>query len=55
MRYNADCSRKRQYRTETEAERVAEHQMSLNRGLDLRVYYCDTCQSYHLTSKPQLY
>jgi hypothetical protein len=55
MRNYVDCSQKRQYQTETEAERVAEHQMSQNPGLQLRVYCCDTCQSYHLTSKPQRY
>ncbi len=55
MRYYADCSRKQQYRTKIEAEQVAEHQMSMNYGLVLRVYYCDTCHSYHLTSKPQQY
>ena len=50
-----DCSHKNQYRTETEAERVADHQMSLRPGLQLRVYRCDSCQSYHLTSKPRRY
>lgn len=53
MSHYADCSQKRKYGTKAEAERVAEHQMSRNPGLLLRVYYCDTCQDYHLTSKPQ--
>lgn len=55
MRHYTDCSHKKQYRTEREAERVAEDQMSRNRGLQLRVYYCDNCLNYHLTSKPQRY
>jgi hypothetical protein len=49
----ADCSRKRRYPTEWEAEQVAEYQMSLNPGLILRVYYCAACGSYHLTHKPR--
>ena len=52
MRY-VDCSQKRAYKTEREAEEVAAHQMSLHREKDLRVYECDQCYSYHLTSKPK--
>ncbi len=56
MRYQyADCSQKRQYGTQAEAKRVADHRMSQSQGLQLRVYYCDNCQSYHLTSKPPHY
>jgi hypothetical protein len=51
----ADCSRKRRYETEREAEEVAEHEMGLNPGLVLRVYYCAICRAYHLTSKPRRY
>lgn len=50
MRY-VDCSHKRAYSTREEAERVAVHQMSLHPGRDLRVYDCDQCGKYHLTSK----
>lgn len=49
----ADCFRKRGYETEHEADEVAAHQMSLHPGLELRVYLCDTCRRYHLTSKPR--
>jgi len=51
----ADCSRKRGYETEREAEEVAGHQMGLHPGLVLRVYYCEMCWKYHLTSKPPRY
>lgn len=47
----SDCSGKRGYRTEQEANEVAAHQMSLNPGLALRVYCCD-CGMYHLTKTP---
>ena len=47
-----NCSRKRAYATAWEAQEVAEHQMSMNPGLVLRVYRCPNCGSYHLTSKP---
>ena len=49
----ADCSRKRSYSTEWEAEQAAEYQMSLNPGLVLRVYHCSSCGCYHLTHKPR--
>lgn len=47
-----DCSHKRAYESEYEAQRVAEHQMGKTPGLELRVYECDGCEKYHLTSKP---
>jgi hypothetical protein len=50
-----DCSHKRRYESEQEARAVAEHQMSLNPGRVLRVYRCDRCWKYHLTSKPRRY
>lgn len=52
MLHLVDCSRKQAYATEWEAAQVAEHQMSLNPGLILRVYRCD-CGWYHLTHKPR--
>lgn len=53
MQRVVDCSRKRAYSTEWEAAQVADHQMSLNPGLVLRVYCCDGCGSFHLTHKPR--
>jgi hypothetical protein len=52
MRRFVDCSHKREYETEEEAEAVARHQMSLHPGLVLRVYYCENCWKFHLTSTP---
>jgi hypothetical protein len=46
-----DCSRKRAYLNEQEARDTAEHQMGLHPNLVLRVYFCDGCRTYHLTSK----
>lgn len=48
-----DCSHKRAYETEEEAEQVAEHQMAQDENLSLRVYYCQRCSMYHLTHKPR--
>lgn len=53
MQHVPDCSRKRSYPSEALADEVARHQMSLNPGLVLRVYFCDRCWSYHLTHKHQ--
>ena len=41
---------KRRYSTRQEAERHAEHALN-TRGVRLRVYQCDCCWGYHLTSK----
>lgn len=53
--YHSTCSTKRIYFSQAEAESVADHQMSVNYGLSLRVYYCDVCRAFHLTSKPRRY
>ena len=44
---------KRKYASEAEAQATARHQMSQERGgsLQLRVYRCLYCDSWHLTSK----
>lgn len=45
----------RAYDSEDEALEVAEYQMALTAGLELRAYFCEGCSRYHLTSKPQRY
>ena len=45
------CQNKKAYKSETEAKKSAEYQMILNRDLDLKVYYCKTCDSWHLTKQ----
>ena len=52
MNHLRNCYSKRAYHSELQAEGVAEHQMGLHPGLVLRVYHCDICGKYHLTSKP---
>lgn len=46
----ATCDAKRKYRSQNEAEKVAEIQMLSNQGLELGVYKCNLCSGWHLTS-----
>lgn len=46
----ATCESKRKYRSQNEAEKIAEIQMLANQGLELGVYKCDLCSGWHLTS-----
>lgn len=41
---------KKSYKTEDEAKKTAEIQMLVNQGLELKVYKCDLCNYWHLTS-----
>lgn len=41
------------FRSHDAAMRAARRQMSKHRGMMLRVYRCDECKSWHLTSMPQ--
>ncbi len=53
MKRIPDCSHKRAYETEEEAQEVAGDQMEQAEGLLLRVYRCEGCEMYHLTHKPK--
>lgn len=44
------CNNKQRYRSQNEAEKVAEIQMLINQNLELDVYRCDYCRGWHLTS-----
>lgn len=46
------CIKKRRYRNETHAIAIAAKCMAERPETVLRVYYCQTCQHFHLTSKP---
>jgi hypothetical protein len=48
----SECFKKRRYRTERYARKVAQHCLDV-RGAHLRVYFCPTCSGWHLTSTQQ--
>lgn len=45
------CASKRPYKSQSEARKYA-NRLEQVRGKKLRVYFCETCQRWHLTSKP---
>ena len=48
------CRQKKRYSNQTEAERAAEVQMLSNMNLELSVYHCPICQTWHLTKNRDL-
>jgi len=50
-----ECSSaKRSYLTNASAMRIARRQMTRQKQVVLRVYRCEECKQWHLTSTPQL-
>lgn len=45
------CASKHSYRSQSEARKYA-NRLEQARGKKLRVYFCEICQRWHLTSKP---
>lgn len=45
------CASKHLYRSQSEARKYA-NRLEQVRGKKLRVYFCEICQRWHLTSKP---
>ena len=45
------CARKRPYKSQSEARKYA-NRLEQVRSKKLRVYFCEICQRWHLTSKP---
>lgn len=52
MRVWRECASKKFYRTQSEAQRIA-NIIFMDRGLKLRVYSCPRCGMYHLTKNTQ--
>ena len=45
------CASKRPYKSQSEARKYA-NRLEQVRSKKLRVYFCEICQRWHLTSKP---
>lgn len=45
----ATCESKRRFPTEEQAEQAAETQMLTDMRLELKVYHCPHCHTWHLT------
>lgn len=49
-RFELPCESKQVFVSEEEAIKASEDRMAENLGLELAVYQCHVCQSWHLTS-----
>lgn len=49
-RFDLPCEDKKVYSTEKEAIEASEARMAEHLGLELAIYQCNVCQSWHLTS-----
>ena len=46
------CTKKRRYANESKATEAAKHCRAKNAGaVNLRVYYCDVCEGWHITKR----
>lgn len=53
--YQTNCDSKRKYKNEREAVETAKYQMLIHPNLELDVYKCQFCCSWHLTRQIKLH